>query len=151
VRTWVQALIVGSILLAASGCASLGEVYQPMPSVPEGKAVVYIYRPKSFVGAMISYTVHVGKTPAVELVNGGYRAVVVDPGETEFWAETEARSSVTELLKPGRTYYLRGTLGVGIIAGRPKLLFTPEEQGRSEIASCRQIPETREAVAVSTK
>ena len=149
-RFCTRSLMIAMLLAAgALGCAALGEPYQPVSAVPSGKALVYIYRPKSFVGAAISYTVHVGNVPAVKLVNGGYTAFIADPGETEFWAKTEARSSVTEALKAGKTYYLKGTVGVGLVAGRPKLSFEAEERGRSEIAACRQIPEAETTSAVS--
>ena len=138
------------LVIGATGCASLGEPYKPIDTIPAGKALVYIYRPSSFVGGAISYTVHAGETPVVKLANGGYASFLADPGETEFWAKTEARSSVTELLEAGKTYYLKGTVGVGIVAGRPKLSFESEAAGRSEIASCRAIPAAPSAPAVSS-
>jgi hypothetical protein len=139
------------LVATAVGCASLGEPYQPVSAVPADKALVYIYRPKSFVGAAISYTVHVGNVPAVKLVNGGYTTFIADPGETEFWAKTEARSSVTEFLKAGNVYYLKGGVGIGLVAGRPKLGFVSAQAGQLEIASCRTIPAEPAQAAVAAK
>ena len=143
----LRLVVVMLLTLTSLGCASLGSPYHALPSVPDDKALVYVYRPKSFIGAAISYTVHAGETPVVKLVNGGYRAYVADPGETEFWAKTEARSSVTERLEAGKVYYLKGGVGVGLVAGRPKLSFVSPEQGQVEIASCRAVPEQPSGVA----
>ncbi len=149
IARFIRPLVVTLLTIASLACASLGTPYQALPSVPEGKALVYVYRPKSFVGSAISYTVHAGDAPVVKLVNGGYRTYVAEPGETEFWAKTEARTSVTERLEAGKTYYLRGGVGVGLVAGRPKLSFVPAEQGQTEIASCRTVPERTPESGVS--
>jgi hypothetical protein len=138
------------LLIGATGCASLGEPYRPVDTIPAGKALVYIYRPPSLGGAAISYTVHAGQTPVGKLPNGGYRSYLADPGETEFWAKTESRSSVTEVLEAGKTYYLKGTVAVGILAGRPRLTFQTEAIGRTEIASCRVIPDAPSPSAVGS-
>jgi len=139
-KAWAWACVAVLAISMTSGCASLGAPYQPVTSIPDGKALVYIYRPSSFVGGGVSYTVHAGEEPVIKLYNGGYTAQFLDPGETEFWAKTEARASVTENLKPGKTYYLQGGVGVGFIAGRPKLAFVPESTGRLEITGCKAIP-----------
>jgi len=132
-----------SLLLVAllSGCASLGPVYQKVETVPADRGLVYIYRPSSFVGGGVSYDVKVGETPVTTLYNGGYYPYLSAPGEVEFWAKTESRSAVTLDVKAGETYFLKGTVGVGLLVGRPHLTVVPNETGAGEIAGCKLIPE----------
>jgi hypothetical protein len=123
-----------------SGCASLGQVYQEEP-IPQDKGLVYLYRPSSFIGGGVSYDVKVGETPVTTLYNGGYYPYFSDPGEVEFWAKTESKSAVTLDVKAGETYFVKGTVGVGLLVGRPHLTVVPNETGGKEIADCKMIPD----------
>lgn len=74
------------------------------------------------------------------LPNGGYYPYIRDPGEVEIWAKTESKSSVTLDLKPGDVKYVKGTLGVGFLVGRPNLTVVSNEVGANEIKECKLIP-----------
>jgi hypothetical protein len=140
-----NAIVVGSLLLLTllSGCANLGPVYTKVDMVPPNKGLVYIYRPGSFVGGGISYDVKVGDAPVTTLYNGGYFPYFSNPGEVEFWAKTETKSAVTLDVKAGETYFIKGTIGVGFLMGRPHLLVVPNDLGAKEIADCKLIPEKK--------
>lgn len=127
------------------GCASLEKPFEPVPPVPQDKALVYIYRQPSFIGGGVYYTVNAGKQPLRKLYNGGYFPFVADPGEVELWAETESRSSVTLDLKPGETKYVKGTVGIGFIVGRPTLSVVDAAVGAVEIKECKLVPEEKAA------
>jgi hypothetical protein len=131
---WI--LLVLGLLSALAGCASLGPAFQPLASVPSGKAVVYLYRPPSFVGSAVSFTVNAGELPVISLSNGGYFPYVTAPGRISFWAKTEAESFVIIDVESGMEYYLKGTVGMGILVGRPKLEQMPAAVGRLEILDC---------------
>ena len=135
---WV--LVSLGLLAALAGCASLGPPFLPLASVPSGKAVVYLYRPSSFVGSAISFTVNAGELPVINLSNGGYFPYVTTPGRISFWAKTEAESFVIIEVEPGMEYYLKGTVGMGVLVGRPNLQQMPPELGRLEILDCKLIP-----------
>ena len=62
------------------------------------------------------------------------------PSEVELWAKTESKSSVTLDLKPGDVNYVKGTLSVGLLVGRPNLTVVSNEVGASEIQNCKLIP-----------
>ena len=134
-------LLVAAGLLLLSGCASLGPQFSGVATVPSGKALVYLYRPNKFAGGGASYLVHVNDTLVTRLYNNGYYAYVTDPGETRVWAKTETTASVTLDLKPGDIRYVRGGVGMGIIAPRPRLTVVSNTVGRSEIATCKLLPE----------
>ncbi|OHD74123.1 MAG: hypothetical protein A2V99_15225 [Spirochaetes bacterium RBG_16_67_19] len=133
-------LLALGLLAALAGCASLGPPFQPLASVPSGKAVVYFYRPSSFVGSAVSFTVNAGELPIISLSNGGYFPYIAAPGRISFWAKTEAESFVIIDVEPGLEYYLKGTVGMGILVGRPKLEQVPAAMGRLEILDCKLIP-----------
>jgi hypothetical protein len=55
----------------------------------------------------------------------------------EFWVSTKAKTSMTQIIEAGKTYYLQGGIGIGTVAGRPKLNFVDEAQGKAEVAECK--------------
>ena len=128
------------LLLLPLGCAASGATFQPVADVPQGKSLVYIYRPNSIVGGAIRYHVAVGNQRVVYLIRGGYFPYIAEPGETEFWARTEAREAITTDLEPGKVYYLKGTVGVGFAVGRPRLEFVDESVGSQEVSECKLLP-----------
>lgn len=129
-----------TLLVALSGCAASGAAFEAVEAIPESKALVYIYRPNSIVGGAIRYHVSVGDRPIVYLIRGGYFPYLADPGETTFWAQTEARAEVSEYLKAGGVYYLEGGVGVGVAIGRPRLSFVDASEGAEEVAECVLLP-----------
>lgn len=133
-------LLMSTLLLFEAGCAASGAAFQSIGQTPEGKALVYIYRPNSMLGGAIRYHVAVGDERIVYLIRGGYFPYLADPGETEFWARTEAKTSVSENLRAGQTYYLKGGVGVGLGVGRPKLEFVSEEAGKPQVEKCVLLP-----------
>lgn len=131
------------VILLLQGCASLGPAYTKVEQIPENKGLIYIYRPSSIVGGGISPDVKVGGTVIATLYNGGYYPYFANPGEVELWAKTESKSAVTLDVKPGETYYVKGTIGVGFFVGRPHLIVVSPEEGAKEIAACKLIPEKK--------
>jgi len=47
---------------------------------------------------------------------------------------------VTLDLKPGDVKYVKGTLGVGFLVGRPNLTVVSNELGANEIKGCKANP-----------
>ncbi len=128
-------LVALAVAGTLAGCAA-GPKFTPLQERPEEKALVYIYRPGKWLGGGVVYTVKSGDEEIVPLKAGGYYPYLAAPGEREFWARTEARASVTEQLRAGETYYLRGGVGVGFFVGHPKLAFVNREEGEREIKDC---------------
>ena len=128
--------LVISIMIFQS-CAARGPVFQKIETIPENISLVYIYRPEKFIGALVSYDIKAGDEYVVNLQNGGYFPYITKPRPVEFWAETEAKSSVSLVIKPGREYYIRGTVVAGIFIGRPKLEVVSPENAKQEILKCK--------------
>ena len=127
-------------LVALSGCAASGAAFKAVDTIPEGKALVYIYRPNSIVGGAVRYHVAVGDERIVYLIRGGYFPYLAGPGETTFWARTEAKAEITEYLKAGQVYYLKGGIGAGVALGRPRLEFVDAGEGREQVEDCVLLP-----------
>lgn len=142
--SFVSVIIILGVALLLSGCASLGPVYQKPDRIPEDKGLVYLYRSSSFVGGGVSYDIKVGEIVITTLYNGGYYPYFAAPGEVELWAQTESKSSVTVDVKAGQTYYVKGTVGIGFIVGRPHLALVSTDVGEKEIVECKLIPEEKD-------
>jgi len=134
-----------SCVFILTACGATGPAYVAEPEIVGGsdKALVYIYRPSAFQGGAISYDVHVGpqeddKT-IVTLKNGGYFPYYSAPGEVEFWAKTEAASSLTLDLQPGDVKYIKGTVKMGLMVGRPDLIEVTEKQGKKDLPSTKRL------------
>ena len=100
--------------------------------IPEGKALVYIYRPGSMVGAAVSYSVNANdvKVSEARLKNKSYLLYFGEPGRYTFWAQvTNTRRAVDLDVEAGKIYYVRGDCCTLII---PSL-----EEAEKEIVNCK--------------
>lgn len=97
---------------------------------PEGKGQVVFFRPSNMLGMALSFSVHEGDKGIGKLGNGSYFVHVADPGPHLFTIQSEVTDKLTLEIDAGETYYVKQTIGVGIVAGRPRL--SPAEQGDFE-------------------
>jgi hypothetical protein len=141
-KATINFILISSFLLI-TGCASLGPIYSKVDKIPDNTGIVYLYRPSSFIGGGVSYDVKIGDIVITTLYNGGYYPYYSQPGEKEFWAQTESKSSVTLDVRSGQTYYIKGTIGVGFIVGRPHLMVVAPEIAEKEISDCKLIPDNK--------
>lgn len=136
-------LLLLGIFLLPSCAPTLGPAFQKTEKISDNVGLVYIYRPSKFIGGGVSYDVRANGVVVTTLYNGGYYPYLAKPGEIEFSAKTESTSAVTIDIKAGQTYYIKGTVGIGIIVGRPHLMIVPAEVGEKEIVECKLIPEKK--------
>ena len=131
----LRALAFLALPLALAGC-QFGPAFVPL-AVPLEKSLVYIYQAQApLINTPYGFTVHADRQPVVFLRSGGYFPYLAEPKPTEFWARTEATSSITLDLEPGKVYYLKGEQTIGITTARPKLTLVDEELGLSEVREC---------------
>jgi len=126
--------------LVLSGCATLGPAFKPEQYSPGDKGTVYIYRESKMIGGAVSYTVHANGMPLAKLSSGSYFVYHAAPGEVEFSAQTEAKTSVTVDVKAGEVYYVKGSVGMGVFVGYPHLLLVSSGVGEKEIVECKLVP-----------
>ena len=124
-----------------SGCAhgSKAQAFMPLTDFQEGQGIVYVYRPKNFVGSAVSYKVHANGTAYSPLPNGRY-FVYEGSGAVEFTAKTEMQASVTIDVQPEQVYYVKGGVVPGIMVGNPVLQQVSTEVGEREIVRCKLAP-----------
>jgi hypothetical protein len=127
-------------LLLLTACAATGPKFESEAAPPEDRATVYVYRESGFVGGGVAYTVSANGVEIAALPAGGYFVYHAAPGEVEFTARTEAKTSVTIDARAGATYYIKGTIGVGFFVGHPHLTVVPNDVGAKEIAECNLVP-----------
>ena len=124
-------LISGVAALALCIGASIStQAAEPAAAAPgaaaEGTATVIFFRPRKFVGAAIGFKVRENGTEMGKLRNGKYFSLKVKPGTHAYDVHGETKDVLTLEVEAGQTYYVQGTLGVGIVAGRPNL--SPSDQ-----------------------
>jgi hypothetical protein len=138
--------IITSLLLLAflSGCAAKGPAFTQIDNLSTDKGLVYIYRVPSIKGAAISYDIYANEKPIFTLKNGGYFPYQTNTGEIEFSASTEAKSAITVDVEAGQTYYIKGSLSVGFLMGRPHLSIVSSDVGGKEIQECVLLPKKLE-------
>ena len=138
-----------AVLLAVllAGCATtvnLTHKFEEPGVLPDGMALVYIYRPSEVFGAAIGYNVNVDNRLLVPLDIGGYYPYYVKPGRYAFSATTLSTSVAELSVEAGSTYYIQGTIASGLFWGRPLLRVVPPDIGSIEVSKCRLISPGRE-------
>ena len=135
-----------SLLFAAACAASLAACSPklvPLTSdtasaaLPTGTpyALLHFYRPGKMAGFLIGYDVHVGDSVGYRARNGSQGQVRRRvAGPVTVWAKTEAREEIVFDVQPGREYYVRCTIGMGALVGRPHLQQVSAAEGRKECA-----------------
>ncbi|MDQ3287709.1 MAG: DUF2846 domain-containing protein [Pseudomonadota bacterium] len=87
----------------------------------EGHGQIVFYRPSKMAGAAIGFKVREGDVELGKLRNGRYFVANVEPGVHEYTVHSETKDVLTIEVEEGETYYVQGTLSMGILAGRPNL------------------------------
>ena len=129
-KSLIKTLILFTLILTCNSVFS--QKFSPVEEIPEGKALVYIYRPGSMVGAAVHYTVNANdeKVSEAHLKNKSYLVFFAKPGRYTFWAQvTNTRREVDLDVETGKTYYVRGDCCEFII---PDL-----EKAKKEIVKCK--------------
>jgi hypothetical protein len=125
-KTW---LIL--ILLLPGSAALAQEKFKPVTEIPEGKALVYIYRPGSMMGALVNYTVRVDEDKVSEdhLWTGQYLVHFATPGTHRYWGQTTTKIREMFLqVEAGKTYYIR--------ASCCDFIIPTQEKAQKDIAKC---------------
>lgn len=116
-----------ALALIMCACAKMplrGDYVEDVPPAlteSEDEGTVYFLREGAFMGGGISYFIHEDDQKIGLLKSGSYFIHRTSPGKRTFWAETEAKAAVTLDIEAGKTYYIEGSVGLGMWAGRPEL------------------------------
>ena len=86
-----------------------------------GNGTVVFFRESKFVGGGMSYKVRENGVEICKLKNGSFCSVQVPVGKHTYDVHSEAKDVLTMEVESGETYYVIGTLSVGVLAGHPNL------------------------------
>lgn len=125
-------LALSALTMTLTATAALAGEGQPvpaeLPAPPDGKGQVIFWRPSSFVGGAMGCGVNLGTERISALGNGRYFLVNMDPGTYEFNAKSEAKDVLTLEVEDGETSYVRCTIRMGILVGRPNLAPSSQQE-----------------------
>ena len=120
----IGALAGGSLLIAPANAEekSVAETSGPVAiGEPEaGKGQVVFFRTGG-MGFAMGCGVNENNTRISALGAGKYFKIPVESGTHSYMAKSEAKDVLTLEVEPGETYYVRCTIKMGIMAGRPNL------------------------------
>lgn len=146
IRTWALAC-AALLALSLAGCASTesSKPAEPAKSAPAEKAPapaasvpappadsgvaaptgdfgnVVFFREKKFAGSMVSFKVREGEQEIGKLSSGTYFIAKVPVGAHAFTVHSEAKDVLNLEVERGQTYYVQGSISMGIMVGRPNL------------------------------
>ncbi|MDR1221959.1 MAG: DUF2846 domain-containing protein [Tannerella sp.] len=104
----------------------------------DASALLHIYRPKSFVGAVVSYHIHMGDEPLFRVTNNSKTTVrVTRDGLQSLWGRTEAKSEIPLEIEFGKEYYIRCGVSMGAFVGRPAFTLMDNRTGKTEFDAVR--------------
>jgi len=135
----IRMILLACVVAPLAACTTLGPAFTPDTAVSAGQATVYVYRPGT-MGAALKPTVTANGVPLSDLPAHGYFVYHALPGELELSQHTESTTSVTLDIKAGQTYYVKGSIGMGVFVGHPHLVIVPNADGMSEITQCKLVP-----------
>lgn len=104
-----------------------------IPTPEEGKGLVVFYRTKKFSGSAIKFSVKDSERAYGQLKNGTIININVEPGEHMFWSQVISSDAITLTIEEGKVYYIKGTVKMGAIAGRPKFNQVDEKKALKEM------------------
>jgi hypothetical protein len=101
---------------------------------PDGNsALLHFYRPKSMVGAAISYNVKMDDEQLFRAKNSSRQTVrVTRSGLQTIRAKTESKSEIRIDIEPGKEYYIRCDMKMGAFVGRPSIKLMDNITGKAE-------------------
>jgi hypothetical protein len=107
---------------------------------PDGNcALLHFYRPKSMVGAAISYNVRMEEEQLFRAKNNSRQTVRVTRfGLQTIQAKTESKSEIRIDIEPGMEYYIRCDMKMGAFVGRPSIKLMDRETGKAEYEAVRE-------------
>lgn len=118
-------LVATGALFAVAPSAALAADGTPAPEVlpgpPAGQGQIVFWRPGTIVGAALGCGVNLGTERVSALGRGKYFLLNLQPGAYEFNAKSEAKDVLNLEVEPGEVYYVKCTIRMGLMTGRPNL------------------------------
>jgi hypothetical protein len=136
-----------------------GSPFQRVDPIPEGMALVYVYRPYQDYAEGYNQILFVNGRPLTRLYNSGYFPVIVPPGDVDLalggynfmdTASSKYRAYRLQIeVKAGQTYFVKVRLFKGGLLTHPNVRGTdmtryPPEWAWDEIQNCKLVSQTNQ-------
>ena len=106
---------------------SASERSNPVGPAPADKGLIVFFREPNVMGAAMGVMIRNGGNAEVgSLRNGRYFALTAEPGTHVYGVQGETRDVLKLEVQPGKTYYVQGSIDMGLLAGRPNLSLVDE-------------------------
>jgi hypothetical protein len=69
-----------------------------------------------------------------QLLNDTWLYKSVEPGAQTFWSQVISQDAITIPVEAGKTYYVKGVVKMGVLAGRPTFVQVSEQEGLKDLA-----------------
>ncbi len=130
-------------VLCIAGCAT-GPKFASVNKVPEGKALIYVYRMFNIGGVASFHRIYANGELVADFANASYYPFIVSPGKVTFSSQSESISPIIDLINSkdtlltidaisGQTYYAKFHIGD---TWGPKLFLVSQEIGSKRIQKC---------------
>ena len=118
---------------AAEPASDLGPPGEP----PTGKGQIIFFRPGG-AGALIGCSVHEGEQVVSKLPMSRYFVQAFEPGAHTFTVASEAKDTLRLEVEEGETYYVRCSIKMGIMIGRPNLSPSTKDEFEKRVAKLKR-------------
>lgn len=154
-RKMTVALMLGALaLVPAAGVAQDAPVLTTKTGTignpPAGMGQIVFWRPGTIMGMALGCTVHEDDKEVARLGSGKYYVVAATPGKHLYFTTGEATDKLNLEVESGDTYFVKCSIGMGIMAGRANLspsdreTFAKKAKGMTQW-SPREAKETKAA------
>ena len=120
------------------GTTLVAVVPETPAAVNTAEAIVYIYRPSKMMGKALEPSVFVDDTELARMDNGRYFAVKLKPGKHIIHMTDDKKGYAIDM-GPGRTYYFRIGLEMGMWKGKGKITLDDADRAIKEIKKIKFI------------
>jgi len=141
-RPSIVQFLLGCLAVAfLTSCASVEKDTSPprVDRAEPGKALVIFYRESKLVGSAVGFDVRDNGVKIGGLPNGSFFAYQATPGEHTFSAATENTDESVLTVEPAKTYYIRGSIEMGVWVGRPNLMIMNADEGKSASRGLKRV------------
>lgn len=126
-------IIMAFLFTIGFGIFPTSALTSDLPQAKEEKGLVIFYRLSNFKGKAIRFNINHSEGSLGQLLSGTFMFKYLEPGEHRFWSQAVSQDSITINVGPGKTYYAKGEVKMGLIAGRPKFTQMSESAALSDL------------------
>jgi hypothetical protein len=109
-------------------------VESPEPAQVTGDdyAIIHLYR-NSMMGMVVKYNLYLNDVLLCKVSNKWRESIKIRQyGTGMLWAKTESKTELPITIEPGREYYIRCSVKMGGLVGRPKFELVDNKTGEKE-------------------